>query len=64
MRAKRHINLEWDRFQVSMENTHEVPKLALVMLISSTILELLGIMSCPYMASYMMASYGHAHVRF
>jgi len=21
-------------------------------------------LSCPYMASYMMASYGHAHVRF
>jgi hypothetical protein len=20
--------------------------------------------SCPYMASYMMANYGHAHVRF
>jgi hypothetical protein len=21
-------------------------------------------LSCPYMASYMMVSYGHAHVRF
>jgi hypothetical protein len=32
VRAKRHINLEWDRLQVVLWNTPKVPKLALVCL--------------------------------
>jgi hypothetical protein len=36
-RVRRHTNLEWDRLQVTLQNTFEVPKLALVYLISSHI---------------------------
>jgi hypothetical protein len=45
MRAKRHINLEWDRFQVSIGETPEVLKFTLVMLTSNTILDLLSMIT-------------------
>jgi hypothetical protein len=41
-RARRHATLEWDRLQVDLQYTHEVPRLALVKLASSHILQLLG----------------------
>jgi hypothetical protein len=36
--VKKHTNLEWDRPQVVLQKTFEVPKLALIKLISSHIL--------------------------
>jgi hypothetical protein len=42
-RAKMHAFLEWDRFQVDLQYTLELLKLALVMLTSSHILRLFGI---------------------
>ncbi len=41
-RVRRHAFLEWNRLQVYFQYTHEVPKLTLVKLTSSHILQLLG----------------------
>ncbi len=45
-RAKKHTKLEWDRLQVTVQNTFEVPKLTLVKLTSSHIFQLLGMIAC------------------
>jgi hypothetical protein len=42
VKAKRHTFLEWDRLQVDLQYTPEVPKPALVRLTSNHILRLLG----------------------
>jgi hypothetical protein len=41
-RAKGDTNLEWDKFQVAMEDTPKIFKPTLIMLTFGTILELLG----------------------
>jgi hypothetical protein len=49
-------------------HTHEIPTKVGNKIITTFIFNLRRtihvIVSCPYMASYMMASYRHAHVRF
>ncbi len=42
VKAKRHAILEWDRLQVDLQYTPELPKPALVRLVSSHILPLLS----------------------
>jgi len=41
-KVRRHTTLEWDRFQVDLQYTYEVFRLALVKLASNHILQLLG----------------------
>jgi len=44
-RVRRHAFMEWDRLQVYLQYTHEVPKPALVKLASNHIFRLLGMIA-------------------